>query len=126
MKNHPEIGEGEKMTPEREAKHVQRALRTIPLDAIAPDIAVHESQGDGLWCLVAGEVSFVPTDCGRTITCWDWGLAYAQYVRWLAAHPERIHETHESAVAFVRSRLVAKKGNRPEIAAKDEQEQDEE
>jgi hypothetical protein len=93
------------MTPQREAKHVQRALRTIPVDAIAADIAASESPGDGLWCLVGGEVSFVPVHGGRTITDWDDLLAYAQYARWLAAHPERVHESHESAVLFVRSRL---------------------
>jgi hypothetical protein len=93
------------MTPEREWKQVERALRTIPLNAIAPDIAAGESTGDGLWCLVAGEVSFVPIHGGGTVTHWDHGLAYAQYARWLTARPERVHDTHESAVAYVRQRL---------------------
>jgi len=93
------------MTPQREAKHFQRALRTVPLDAITPDIAASESPSDGLWCLVGGEVSFVPAHGGRTVTEWDDPLYYAQYHRWLAAHPERVHDTHESAVAFVQSRL---------------------
>lgn len=93
------------MTPQREAKHLQRALRTIPLEAVAPEIAASESPGDGLWCLVDGVVSFVPAHGGRTETMWDDPPAHAQYERWLAAHPERVHDNHESAVAFVRSRL---------------------
>src|SRR6478672_10521713 len=93
------------MTLRREDKHVQRTLRTVPIDAIAPDIAARESQGDGLWCLVGGEVSFVPVHGGRTVTDWDDPLAYAQYARWLAARLERIFDTHDSAVAFVLSQL---------------------
>jgi hypothetical protein len=93
------------MTLEREWKRLERALRTIPLNAIAPDIAASESAGDGLWCLVAGDVSWVPAHGGGMATTWCDPLAYAQYVRWLAAHPERIYDTREAAVAFVRSRL---------------------
>lgn len=93
------------MTPQREAKRVQRALRTVPNEAIAPDIAASESSGDGMWCLVGREVSFIPIHGGRTETMWDDELAYAQYSRWLAVHPERVHDTHESAVAFVQSHL---------------------
>jgi hypothetical protein len=93
------------MTPHREAKHIERKLRTIPLEVIAPQIAANEAQGDGLWCLIGGEVSFVPVHGGGTTTCWDDMLEYAQYARWLGAHPERVHDTHESAVQFVRSQL---------------------
>jgi hypothetical protein len=96
---------GWKMTWEREQKRVERALRTIPVEAIAPDIAASESPGDGLWCLVAGEVSWVPAHGGGTTTSWCAPLAYAQYARWLAARPERVHNTRAAAVAFVRSRL---------------------
>ena len=93
------------MTPEREGKRVLRTLRGIPVDAIAPDIAASEAPGDGLWCLIAGEVAFVPAGGGRTVTNWDDPLAYAQYARWLGTRPERVHESHESAAAFVRSRF---------------------
>jgi hypothetical protein len=93
------------VTPEREAKRVERLLRTIPVEAIAPDIAASESVRDGLWCLVAGEVSFVPIHGGGTTTSWCDPLAYAQHARWLRAHPERVHDTQESAVAFVRAQL---------------------
>jgi hypothetical protein len=94
------------MTPKREHKLVERALRTIPVEAIALDIAASEASNDGLWCLVEGEVSFVPAHGGGTVTNWDDALAYAQYRRWLTAHPERVHETHEAAVVFVRCRLA--------------------
>jgi hypothetical protein len=93
------------MTAEREARHVQRALRRIPVDAIAPRIAAEESDGIGLWGLVAGEVAFVSADDRETITEWEDMLDYSQYRRWLADHPERVHDTPESATAFVRSRL---------------------
>jgi hypothetical protein len=93
------------MTPQQEGKRVRRALRTIPVEAIAPAIAAEEAQGKGLWCLVGGELSFVPADGGLTLTSWDDALEYAQFVRWVKGHPERVHDTHEQAVAFVRSRL---------------------
>jgi hypothetical protein len=93
------------MTLRHEGKRVTRAIRSIPLDAIAPDILAWEAAGNGLWCLVAGRVSFVTVDGGHTETDWDDPLTHAGYVRWLAAHPERVHDTHEAAIAFVRSRL---------------------
>lgn len=93
------------MTPQWDAKLVKRALRTIPVDAIAPAIAAHEARGDGLWCLVGRELTFVLASGGGTDTIWDDALTHAQYVRWVLAQPERVHETHEAAVAFVRSRL---------------------
>jgi hypothetical protein len=85
------------MTPEREWKRVERALRTIPVEAIAPEIAANEESGEGLWCLVGGEVSFIPAHGGHTDTLWDDPLGYAQYERWLRAHTERVHESHEAA-----------------------------
>jgi hypothetical protein len=94
------------MTPEWNFKRARRALRTVPVDAIAPVIAATESAGDGLWCMVAGELSFVPSHGGGTETIWDDALEYAQFVRWVEAHPERIYDTHEAAVAFVRSRIT--------------------
>jgi hypothetical protein len=94
------------MTPEREDKRTKRALRTIPVDAIAPEIAASEADRDGLWCLVSGDLEFVPAHGGRTTTLWCDELAYAQFVRWVRGHPERVPATHEAAVAFVRSRLA--------------------
>lgn len=96
------------MTPEREGKRVLRALRTIPVDAIAPHIAADEASSDGLWCIVGGELSFVLADGGRTETFWDDPLVPAQFVRWIQAHPERVHGTHEVAVAAVRSLLAVR------------------
>jgi hypothetical protein len=105
------------MAPRREGKRVERALRSVPLDAIAPEIAARESAGDGLWCLVGGEVAFVAAHGERTVTDWSDPLAHAQYTRWLAAHPERAHDTHEAALAFVRSRLGAGGPAEPGAAA---------
>jgi hypothetical protein len=93
------------MNFKREAKQIQRKLRTIPLDAIAAAIAQWEGN-DGLWCIVDGEMEFVSPSGGRSETTWDDPLEHAQYVRWLQAHPERVHDTRESAVAFVRSKLT--------------------
>ncbi len=93
------------MTPQQEHKRVQRALRTIPVEAIAPAVAAYEAEGTGLWCLVGGDLSFVPTDGGRTVTDWDDALEYAQFRRWVTSRPERVHDTHEAAVAFVWARL---------------------
>jgi hypothetical protein len=98
------------MTPKRHDKRVKRALRRMPLEAIAPEIAASESSGEALWCLVAGEVTLVPADGGHTITQWDDALQFAQYAGWLAAHPERVHDIHESAVAFVRLRAAERGG----------------
>lgn len=95
------------MTPDRRGKQVLRAIRSIPLDAIAPSITASESAGRGLWCIVAGDLVFVPPDYDTEITTdWDDMIEHAQVVRWVRRHPERIHDTHESAVAFVRSRLA--------------------
>jgi hypothetical protein len=91
------------MTPQRAAKHVQRALRAIPVDAVAPRVAAEER--DGLWCLVADGLEFVPADGGTCETCWDDPLEYAQFARYVQARPERVHPSRASALAFVRSRL---------------------
>jgi hypothetical protein len=61
------------------------------------------TERDGLWCLVASELGFVPAD-GTTVTCWDDPVEYALFVRYVQAHPERVHATHEAALQFVRSR----------------------
>lgn len=93
------------MAPQREAKHVLRALRTIPIDAIASEIASSET-GDGLWCIVDNELTFVLASGVETTTEWDDPLVFAQFHRWLKTHPERIHLTHDAAVTFVRSVLL--------------------
>ena len=92
------------MTHQREAKQLQHALRTISTDAIVPEIAQFET-GAGLWCLVDERLAFVPASGARTETMGMDDLTYAQFVRWVNAHPERIHPTHDAAVAFVRSVL---------------------
>jgi hypothetical protein len=93
------------MTPELQGKRVQRAIRTIPVEQIAP--VVRSWERDGMWCLVADELTFVPADGGTSVTCWDDPVEHAQFVRYVQAHPERVHPTHESALAFVRSRLTS-------------------
>lgn len=93
------------MTPQRAGKRVSRAIRSIPVDAITPEIAATESNGRGLWCLVGGAVSYIRADGGEITIDWDDELQYAQFARWLAARPERVHDTHAAAIAFVRSRL---------------------
>jgi hypothetical protein len=45
-------------------------------------------------------------DGGQGVTEWCDDLVYAQYARWIRARPERVHETYESAVAFVRATLI--------------------
>jgi hypothetical protein len=90
-------------SPQRQSKHIQRQLRTIPVDAIASHVTAWER--DGLWCLVGGELMFVPVDGGVGESHWDDPLEYAQFRRYVAAQPERVHDSWESAQAFVRSRL---------------------
>lgn len=91
------------MTLQQEHKRVQRAMRTIPIDALYPSIAAFEAGGNGLWCLVAGELSFIARNGALTETVFDDELAYAQIVRWVGSHPERVHQTHEDALTFVRA-----------------------
>jgi hypothetical protein len=93
------------MSLEREAKRVQRAIRNIPVEAIAPAIAAGEQEGLGVWCLVDRQLLFISPNGGETLVDWDDPVEFAQYVRYLEAHPERVHQTHTSALAFVRSRL---------------------
>jgi hypothetical protein len=87
----------------REAKHVERAIRTVPINEIAS--AVHSDERTGLWCIVDGKVEWVPVTGGRTETTWDDAVELALYYRYLLTIPERVHDTHESAVAFVRAKL---------------------
>jgi len=90
-------------TPQREWKHIQRKLRGIPVEQIAPDVAAMET--NGMWCLVAGSLDFVLIDNSSCEVCIDDPLAYGQLVRYVQSHPERVHPSFESAQAFVRSRL---------------------
>jgi GrpB-like predicted nucleotidyltransferase (UPF0157 family) len=86
-------------TPEEEWKHIQRRLRTIPVEEVAPRVAAEER--DGLWCLVANELQFIPANGDACDSDWDDFLEHAQFVRWVRAHPDRIHTTREAALAFV-------------------------
>ena len=91
------------MTPQRQGKRVLRAIRNIPTYQIAP--AVTASERRGMWCLVAGDLVFVLANGGTSVTCWDDPIEHAQFVRYVQAHPERIHATHATALEFVRSQL---------------------
>jgi hypothetical protein len=91
------------MTPQREWKRIQRQLRGIPTEEIGPVVAAEET--DGLWCLVAGDLAFVPVDESTCEVRWDDALVYAQFVRYVQARPERVHSSVESAREFVRSQL---------------------
>ena len=93
------------MTPQREGKHVSRAIRTIPLEAIEPFITAEESGGDGLWCLVGSDLQFVLAHGGECVSNWDDALMFAQYVRWVKSRPERVHDNYDGALAFVRAVL---------------------
>ena len=99
------------------AKQLQRALHTRCIDDVSTEITDDESSGDGLWCLVGGEVSFVPIHGGRTVTDWEDPLDRMEYELWLVTHSKRVHDTHESAVAFVRSRLCPRRQAEPEPEA---------
>lgn len=96
------------MTPQQDSKRVQRAIRNIPVEQIAPRIAVEEQTQNGMWCLVVDELQFVPTDGGYSVTQWDDPIEFALIVRYVQAHPERIHANHEKAVAFVRSQFATR------------------
>lgn len=88
-------------SPRQEAKYIQRQLRTIPVDAIASRVTAWEH--DCFWCLVAGELVLVPVNGGIGDSQWDDPSEYALFVRYVAARPERVHHSWESAQAFVRS-----------------------
>ena len=89
--------------PQRQGKQVLRANRNIPTEQIAP--AVTPTERDGMWCWVAGELVFVTSEGGTAVTDWDDPVEYAQFVRYVQAHPERVHPTPTAALEFVRSRL---------------------
>ena len=91
------------MSPERQQKQLERRLRGISVNAIRPWIASFEDQVDGRWCLVAGSPTFIKSDGATTETTIDDDLVFAQLLRWLTTQPERVHETHQSAISFVRS-----------------------
>jgi len=91
-------------------KQVKRAIRAIPVEAIAPSIKASESEGDGLWCLVARKLEFVLASGQPVFTNWDDFVELAQFERWVSVRPERVHATQESAVAFVHAKLGAESG----------------
>ncbi|AMV24448.1 hypothetical protein VT84_08625 [Gemmata sp. SH-PL17] len=91
-------------TPERKWKHIQRRLRSIPVEEIAPRIAAEERHG--LWCFVAHELEFIPRNGATCETCWDDQLEAAQFLRWVLAHPERVHPTREAALDFVQAHFA--------------------
>jgi hypothetical protein len=91
------------LTPQQQGKRVQRAIRHIPTEQIAA--VVRAMVRDGLWCLVDGELVFVPADGSTYVTNWDDPVEYAQFVRYVLAYPDRVHVNHEEALKFVRSRL---------------------
>lgn len=94
------------MTPEQEQKQVARKLRTIAVEAVAPLIAAEEEGMEAIICLVGGHPEFVWADGNRRETTWDFDqLEDAQIVRWLRAHPERVHPSYESALTFARGRI---------------------
>ncbi len=92
------------MTPQQEAKRIERKLRNVPVEAIAPIVLSWEPAG--MWCIVCGGLSFVPPDDGvwDVSTMWD-AMTTFQVVRYIQAHPERVHSSWESARAFVRARF---------------------
>ena len=88
-------------TPQQEWKRLERRLRYIPVEQVAAEVAAEER--DGMWCLVGGGLSFIPADGGTCETSWSDMTQYAMFERYVAAHPERVHATIESARAFVRA-----------------------
>lgn len=95
------------MTPEQEQKQIERKLRTIPVEAIASTITEEESGMQAVICLVGDWPEFVHPVRSQGETTWDFDpLEFAQIIRWLRTHPERVHPTYESAQAFVRTRSL--------------------
>jgi hypothetical protein len=88
-------------SPERLQKHTRRRHRGIAADEVAPRIAAE--QRNGLWCLGANDLQFVAVAGTTSEPCWDDPLDYALFLRWVQAHPERVHGTPKAALAFVRS-----------------------
>jgi hypothetical protein len=93
------------MTPKREAKRVEHAIRAIPVEAIAPTIAAYKASERWLLWLVGDKLPFVYVDGKGGTTRSDYSLDYAQMIRWVRAHPERAHQTYQTALAFVREKL---------------------
>jgi hypothetical protein len=91
------------VAPQREWKHIQRRLRKIPVDSVAPFFAATDV--NGMWCMVAGELVHVLMERKPGETAWDDDLEYAQVVRYVQTQPERIHASLESAQDLVRSRF---------------------
>jgi hypothetical protein len=93
------------MTRDRDTKKVLRAIRNIPVDEPALWLADDEKAGTGLWCLVAGQLQWVPATGGKTESTWDDPIELAVMTRYIKTCSDRIHDTHSSAVQFVKSRF---------------------
>ena len=92
------------MNYRREAKHVERSIRKIPVDSIAPQLAADEGS-DGRYCIVADRLEFVLANGRMTETAWDDPVEVALIGRYVRSIPERIHPTYDSALTWVRSQL---------------------
>jgi hypothetical protein len=92
------------MTTERDEKRALRAIRNVPIDAPASWIAEDEERRTGMWCLIGGNLEWVPRDGSQTETTWDDPVELAVLARFIGTLKERVHESHSSAVRFVQSR----------------------
>src|SRR5262249_33901103 len=74
-----------------------------PLAQVAARVAAAEH--NGLWCVVAGELTFILADGSSRATRWDDAREYVQFLQYVQGQPERVHPSWEAACAFVRSQL---------------------
>ena len=104
-------------TPQQDWKRLERRLRYIPVDRIAPRVAADER--GGMWCVVGGMLQFVPVGRGVCdIGPWQGDpMEWAEIDRYVRSCPDRIHLSWESAWDFVESRLGAGPDAEPDAAA---------
>ena len=75
----------------------------LPLAQVAARVAATEH--NGLWCVLAGELTFILADGSSRATRWDDAREYVQFLQYVQGQPERVHPSWEGARAFVRSQL---------------------
>lgn len=93
------------MSFSRDRKVLERRLRYIPVDRIAPRVRADER--NGMWCVVGGVVQFIPVGQG-VCDVGPWlgdPLEWAGIDRYVRSCAERVHESRESAWDFVASQL---------------------
>ncbi len=102
------------MTPQREAKHVQRAIRRFTVEQLAAEIVPGEQYG--FYCILGRELVWYDPQVGACEVGWDDAIEMAKIAKFVASRPERQFATPEQAAAFAGSWSPVVRHAKPDTA----------